>query len=65
MVDDEKLVITVERAGQLLGVSRATAYNLARSGQLPVLRLGHRLVIPKAALQKMLETCKPANASGK
>ncbi|MBI4303099.1 MAG: helix-turn-helix domain-containing protein [Chloroflexi bacterium] len=58
MVEEEKkLTLSVERAGELLGISRATAYNLAKNGQLPVLRLGHRLVVPKVALQKMLENC--------
>ena len=41
-------------AGQILGIGRSTAYELARKGRLPVLRLGRKLVVPKVALDKML-----------
>jgi excisionase family DNA binding protein len=51
----EKLTFTVEEAGRMLGVSRNTAYACARSGELPVVKLGTRLVVPKAALMRMLE----------
>jgi excisionase family DNA binding protein len=46
--------IRVDRAGQLLGISRATAYEAARSGQIPTLRIGKRLVVPTAALLRLL-----------
>jgi excisionase family DNA binding protein len=51
----EKLTYTVEEAGQMLGVSRNTAYACAKSGELPVVKLGNRLVVPKTALLRMLE----------
>jgi excisionase family DNA binding protein len=53
-MSSERLTVTVEEAGRLLGVSRNSAYELARTGQLPTLRLGRRLLVPKAALEKML-----------
>jgi len=40
----------VAEAGALLGISRAFAYELVARGELPVLRLGRRHLIPKAAL---------------
>jgi excisionase family DNA binding protein len=53
----EKLTMTVEEAGEALGISRATAYLLANTGHIPVIRLGERrLVVPKAALLKLLES---------
>ena len=53
----ERLTMTVEEAGRALGVSRATAYILANTGQIPVIRLGERrLVVPRTALLKMLES---------
>jgi excisionase family DNA binding protein len=60
----EKLTFTVEEAGRMLGVSRNTAYACARSGELPVVKLGHRLVVPKAALLRLLEGAgqKPSGA---
>ncbi|MFZ1915540.1 MAG: helix-turn-helix domain-containing protein [Dehalococcoidales bacterium] len=56
MESEERLTMTVKEAGETLGISRATAYLLANSGQIPVIRLGERrLVVPRAALLKMLE----------
>jgi excisionase family DNA binding protein len=62
MVTDnkEKSVMTVEEAGDRLGISRQHAYKLAREGQLPLMRLGRRYVIPKAAFDKWLAEVKPA-----
>jgi excisionase family DNA binding protein len=55
-MDDEKLVYTIEQAAEKLSLSRATAYQLAREGRLPVIRISdRRLIVPKRALEKMLE----------
>jgi len=51
----EKLTHTVEEAASLLGVSRNSAYALARTGALPTIRLGKRLLVPKAALERLLK----------
>jgi len=50
----EAATLKIEEAAQLLGIGRQTAYDLARQGKLPVLRLGKRLVVPKVALERML-----------
>jgi excisionase family DNA binding protein len=47
---DERLVYTVSEAGELLGISRAFAYELVARGELPVIRLGRRCLVPKVAL---------------
>lgn len=59
VAEKDKLVLTIEEAGARLGVSRPHAYKLAKEGQLPVLRLGKRLVVPVAALEKWLADVKP------
>ena len=46
--------VSVEIAGAVLGLSRASAYGLAKSGDLPTIRMGRRLLVPKAALEKLL-----------
>ncbi len=51
----EKAVLTVPEAGAMLGLSRGSAYEAARRGQLPVLRIGGLLKVPKAAFERMLE----------
>lgn len=38
-------LLTVEVAGQLLGMSRAAAYRATRSGDLPVTTIGGRLMV--------------------
>jgi excisionase family DNA binding protein len=60
-MDSEKLVLTVEEAGVLLGISRPHAYKLAREGQLPILRLGRRMVVPKKALEIYLAGAMPTS----
>ena len=51
---EEKLVYTVEEAGKLLGIGRSVAYEAARCGELPVIRIGRRWLVSKVALDKML-----------
>ena len=52
---DERQTLTVEQAARVLGVSRATGYELARMGQLPgALRLGRRIVVSRFALERAL-----------
>jgi excisionase family DNA binding protein len=52
--DTQCLTVSVEEAGRLLGISRGAAYARAVDGSLPTIRLGKRLLVPKGALQKML-----------
>jgi len=51
----ERLTVTVEEAAELLGVSRALGYELVARGEIPSLRLGRRLVVPRRALDAMLD----------
>jgi excisionase family DNA binding protein len=55
----DRLVWSVEEAGCLLGISRAHAYELIARGQLPHLRLGRRLVVPKHAIEALLAAADP------
>lgn len=48
--------LSVEEAGRVLGIGRALAYTLARSGEIPTLRLGNRLVVPRRALDRLLDS---------
>ena len=50
----ERLVYSVAEAGALLGISRAFAYELVARGELPVIRLGRRRLVPKAALSALI-----------
>ena len=41
------LVLSVPEIAAVLGISRAAAYELARSKDFPSLRIGTRIVVPK------------------
>lgn len=63
---DEKITVTVEEAARLLGISRSLAYEMARAGQLPTLKFGRRLVVPRRALEGLIEESqKAASLHGK
>ncbi|HVC70268.1 MAG TPA: helix-turn-helix domain-containing protein [Acidimicrobiales bacterium] len=51
----ERLALSVEEASDLLGISKWLGYEMVAQGILPALRLGRRLVVPLAALERMLE----------
>jgi excisionase family DNA binding protein len=61
IVPGERLVLTVAEAGELLGISRAFAYELVARGELTVIRLGRRIVVPKAALLAMVDLAVQTN----
>ena len=46
--------ITVEEAGELLGLSRSAAYRAADKGELPTIRFGRRLFVPTPRLLTLL-----------
>jgi len=48
------LLLAVPRAAQLLGISRAAAYRLVASGELPVRRLGGRVYVVTAGLRELM-----------
>jgi excisionase family DNA binding protein len=48
--------LRVEDAAKILGISRGMAYARAEDGSIPTIRLGKRLLVPKAALDKLLMT---------
>jgi excisionase family DNA binding protein len=52
---DQRLTISVEEAGQLLGISRGLAYALVSRGDIPSIRLGRRIVVPRRTLDQLLE----------
>jgi excisionase family DNA binding protein len=47
-------VVTVGEAAAILEISRGAAYEAAKTKQLPTIRIGRRLLVPVAALERML-----------
>ena len=63
-VSDDSLCYTVPEAAKKLGVCRNFGYELARTGKIPILRFGKRMLVPKAAFDKMLGVS-PENEAGR
>lgn len=54
MLTVHRLTYTVEEAARLFGISRGLAYELVKSGDLPAVRLGRRLVVPRMVVERLL-----------
>jgi excisionase family DNA binding protein len=50
----ERRVVTVNEAALMLRISRGAAYEAAKRKELPTIRIGRRLLVPLAALERML-----------
>ncbi len=55
LVSNERLVLTVEEARRLIGLSRGLMYDAIHRGEIPSIRIGRRILIPRVALQQMIE----------
>ncbi|MCP4964577.1 MAG: helix-turn-helix domain-containing protein [bacterium] len=51
---DQRLTVTVTAAAELPGISRGMAYGCVRTGELPSVRLGGRILVPRQSLDELL-----------
>ena len=51
----EPAVLTVRETARYLKLNRNSVYEGIRRGQVPAIRVGRRLLVPKAALDRLLE----------
>lgn len=56
---EENLTMTVEQAAAALNISRGLAYQAARDGRIPTIRISRRLLVSRRALERLLETPTP------
>jgi excisionase family DNA binding protein len=56
-------VVTVGQAASLFGVDVRTVTRAIQCGELPVLRLGRRILIPRLRLLELLGVADPAGAT--
>lgn len=61
----ERQTVNLPDAFKMLGISRPVGYELAKRDQLPVpvIRLGHRMVVSKRALEAVLSATKSNDAA--
>jgi len=60
----EKEFLSLEEVADMLGVTYQLVYKLARSGELPALRLGKLYRVSRTDLDEYLESKKRENAGG-
>ena len=52
--NEQPEILTVMEAAEILRIGRSTAYEAARTGQIPTVRIGRKILVPKAALARLL-----------
>ena len=55
-LEAEPLFVSVGQAAHLLGVGTTFTWELVRSGALPSVRLGRRVLIPRVAIQRLAQS---------
>ncbi|MEW6573479.1 MAG: helix-turn-helix domain-containing protein [Bacillota bacterium] len=50
-----RLAYTVQEAKEVVGLSQTKIRRMVRDGALPAVRCGKRVLIPRAALEKLLQ----------
>ena len=61
-MNDTKQVLTVSEAAEVLGISRSLAYELVARHEIPAIRLGRRIVVPRQAIKELLVSAMPADS---
>jgi excisionase family DNA binding protein len=54
-MNEERQTLTVTEASKALGISRNKAYEAAKRGEIPTIKIGGRILVPRAAFERMLE----------
>ena len=52
--DELPLMLNMKQLSELLGISDASSYELAKEADFPSLRIGKRIVIPKEELRRWI-----------
>ena len=50
----QRLTLTISEAAKLLGIGRNLAYEAARTGELPTVVIGRRILVPVVVLERLL-----------
>ena len=61
----QRLTLTIEETAKLLGIGRQLAYDRVKTGEIPVIKIGRRLLVPRSALEKLLANPTPVNFTPK
>jgi excisionase family DNA binding protein len=61
--DDLPRVLTIPEAARVLRVSRGVAYEAARTGEIPTVRIGRRILVPTSRLLALIDGDAPEERS--
>ena len=53
--ETESAVLSVNECAKMLKLSRGSAYQGCLTGDIPHIKIGRRILIPRVAIQKLLE----------
>ncbi len=63
MDKNESRVLSVAEAAKILGISRSLAYAGVMRGEIPSIKIGKRLLVPKAAFEQLLTAGSPVTSA--
>jgi len=49
-------VYTVDQVSEILGISRTSAYKAVHNGEIPSIRIGKRILVPKSGVLYIVNT---------
>ena len=52
---EERLTYSIPEAAKILGIGRNLCYDRVKTGEIPAIKIGRRLLVPRKALAKFLE----------
>ena len=52
--DVERKTYTVVEVAKILGIGRNTAYEVCRNGEIPTIKIGGRILVPRKAIDELL-----------
>jgi len=56
---EKRLTLTVRETAELLEISRNVVYEAGRTGQIPSIKFGRRIIIPYRAIIRILDAAVP------
>ncbi len=59
-LENQPILLSVRQAARLLGVGTTFAWDLVRRGQIPSVRLGRRVLVPRAAIERLARSHEPS-----
>ena len=53
-LEDYPEILTLEEVSKVLRLGRSSTYEAARRGEIPTVRIGRRILVPRNALRNLL-----------